>query len=186
MRLLPSALAACAFLCAASLRAFGQSDAPAHHQMTLDVSGVGLNFGFAVRNAPRTSIGASVGIGGNWLNYMALGGGHFAEAGGPSYQAKDGYQNKELIELLRGTVFVRREFDHGRQLDVGVKASAFMHFDSSDDEPGGGGFVGLDVTGMWWRWRALRLGSQVDIGRYSEGHPELGINVAPILLRLSF
>lgn len=154
--------------------------------MTLDASAVGLNLGFAVRSAPRTSIGASIGIGGNWFNYMALGGGHFAEAGGPSYERKDGYQNKELIELLRATVFVRREFDAGRQLDVGVKASGFMHFDSSDDEPGGGGFVGVDVTGMWWRWRALRLGSELDIGRYSEGRPELGVNVAPILVRLSF
>jgi hypothetical protein len=131
-------------------------------------------------------IGGSIGVGGNWFNYMALGGGHFAEAGGPSYEKKDGYQNKELAELFRGTVFIRREFDGGRQLDVGLKASGFLHFDSSDDDPGGGGFVGMNVTGIWYRWRALRLGSQVDIGRYSEGRPELGVNVAPVLVRLSF
>lgn len=185
MRLLSSALAAGAIMLAASSSSLAQSAAPAH-QITLDASGVGLNLGFAVRHSQRTSIGASVGVGGNWLNYMVLGGRHFADAGGPSYEPKDGRVNKELIELLRAEVFVRREFDGGRQLDVGVKASGFMHFDSSDDEPGGGAFVGVNVTGMWWKWRALRLGSQVDIGSYSEGRPELGVNGAPILVRLSF
>jgi hypothetical protein len=185
MRMLHSAAAACAYMLAASSPLLAQSDAPAR-QMTLDAGVVGLKFGIAARTSAHTSVGISIGAGGNWFNYMALGGRHFAEAGGPSYQKKDGAVNKELLELFRASVFVRREFDAGRQLDVGLKASGFLHSDSSDDDPGGGAFVGVDVTGMWWRWRALRLGSQVDIGRYSEGRPELGVNVAPILMRLSF
>jgi hypothetical protein len=184
MKTLRSALAACALALATSSPVLAQS-VPGH-QFTLDANLIGLSLGFAVRTAPRTSIGAAVGIGGNWLNYMALAGGHFAEADGPSYQKKDGVSSKELIELERASIFVRREFDGGRQLDVGLKASGFLHFDSSDDEPGGGGFVGVGVTGMWYRWRALRLGSELDIGRYSEGRPELGVNVAPLLVRLSF
>lgn len=184
MRILSSALRACTFILAASAPLLAQS-APAR-QFTIDGSFAGVNLGFAVRRSARTSIGGSIGVGGNWFNYMAVGGEHFAEAGGLSYEGKDGYQNKELAELLRATVFIRREFDGGRQLDVGLKASGFLHFDSSDDEPGGGGFVGVNATGMWYRWRALRLGSAVDIGRYSEGRPELGVNVAPVLVRFSF
>ena len=158
----------------------------ARPQVTLDASFAGLNIGVAVRNSAHTSIGISGGVGGNWWNYMALGGRHFAEPGGPSYEAKDGYTGKSLYEVFRGTVFVRRDFDAGRQLDVGLKASGFLHSDSSDDEPGGGAFVGLNVAGMWYRRGSVRLGSELDVGRYSEGRPELGVNVAPLLVRLTF
>jgi len=155
-------------------------------QVHFDLSFAGLSVGFAVRNSSRTSFGASVGIGGNWLNYMLLSGRHFSEHGGLSYQSKDGSTNKELFELGRASVFVRGHFDGGRQLDIGLKASGFLHSDSSDDDPAAGMFIGLNVTGMWWQWRRLRLGSEFDVGRYSEGRPELGVNVAPVLLRLTF
>ena len=170
----------------AALSSAAQAQAARDHQLTVDGSIVGLNVGFAVRNSAHTSIGASIGVGGNWFSYMALGGRHFAESGGPSYETKDGYTSKSLYELLRATVFVRRDFDGGRQLDVGIKASGFLHSDSSDDDPGGGGFVGLNVAGMWWQRGVVRLGSEVDVGRYSEGRPELGVNVAPLLVRLTF
>jgi hypothetical protein len=41
-------------------------------------------------------------------------------------------------------------------------------------------FIGLNVTGIWWQWRRLRVGSELDAGRYSEGRPEFGVNVAPV------
>ena len=173
-------------LLTAVLSSAAQAQTARDHQLTFDASAVGLNVGFAVRNSAHTSIGASIGIGGNWFSYMALGGRHFAESGGPSYETKDGYTSKSLYELLRATVFVRRDFAAGRQLDVGIKASGFLHSDSSDDDPGGGGFVGLNVAGMWWQRGVVRLGAEIDVGRYSEGRPELGVNVAPLLLRLTF
>lgn len=155
-------------------------------QVHFDVSLAGLSVGFAVRNTSRTSLGASVGIGGNWLNYMILGGRHFSEENGLSYDTKDGRTGKALLELLRGTVFVRTHFEEGRQLDVGVKASGFLHSDSSDDDFGGGTFVGLNVAGTWLQWRRLRVGSELDAGRYAEGATrEFGVNVAPLLLRLT-
>jgi hypothetical protein len=154
-------------------------------QVHFDVSLAGLSVGFAVGSSPRTSVGASLGIGGNWWNYMVLGGRHFAESGGLSYEAKDGASGKSVVELARATAFVRRHFDHGRQLDVGVKVSGFLHSDDSDDDFGGGTFIGVNVTGTWWQWRRLRFGSEMDVGRYTEGRPELGVNVAPLLLRLT-
>ena len=159
--------------------------APAR-EWSFDLAWAGLNVGYAVRNSDRTSFGASLGVGGNWLNYMALGGSHFAESGGLSYETKDGSTNKELLELARAGVFVRRHFEQGRQVDVGLKGSAFLHFDSSDDDPGGGVFVGMNVTTMWWRWRRVRLGSELDAGAYLENNrAEFGVNVAPVLLRLT-
>jgi hypothetical protein len=185
MRFFRSAVAAAVTTLAAHTALLAQPVVPAR-QITLDASFAGLNVGFAVRNSARTSIGASIGIGGNWWNYMALGGRHFAESGGPSYEKKDGYTGKSLYELFRGGVFVRREFDAGRQLDVGLKASGFLHSDSSDDDPGGGAFLGVNLAGMWYRRGVVRLGSQLDVGGYTEGRPELGVNVAPLLIRLTF
>jgi hypothetical protein len=155
-------------------------------QLTLDVAVPGLNVGFATRMSDNTSFGVALGVGGNWLNYMLLAGGHFAEPSGLSYQTKDGAGSKELFDLARVTIFARRHFDHGRQLDVGLKASAFLHHDSSDDDPAGGLFVGLNVAPMWYQWGRLRLGSEIDVGRFSDGAAsELGVNVAPLLLRIS-
>lgn len=165
-------------------QAAGDTTAPLR-EFTFDVAPVGLNVGFAARASAHQSFGASLGIGGNWLNYMALGGSHFAESNGLSYEAKDGSTNKSLYELARASVFVRTHFDQGRQLDVGLKGSAFLHSDSSDDDPGAGVFLGVNVTGTWWKTGRVRLGSELDAGMYTEGHPELGINVAPILLRIS-
>jgi hypothetical protein len=159
--------------------------APAH-QFSIDLSLVGVSLGYAVRNSPNTSFGASIGIGGNWYNYMALAGRHFSEANGLSYESKDGSADKSLYELLRASVFVRREFGEGRQLDLGVKASGFLHSDSSDDDPGGGIFVGLDAKAMWWKWNRFRVGSELDAGMYTEGRPEFGVNVAPVLVRVTF
>src|SRR4051812_37510207 len=96
-----------------------QSTAP-QRQLSLDLTMAGLNVGYATRNSDRTSFGASIGIGGDWLNYMALGGSHFAESNGLSYETKDGATSKELIELARIGVFVRTHFEHGRQLDLGL------------------------------------------------------------------
>ena len=155
-------------------------------QLNFDLTFAGLDVGFATRTSGRQSIGASLGIGGNWWNNMVVGGSHFAESGGLSYETKDGFTSKELLEVLRASVFMRRELNGGRRVDVGLKASAFAHFDSSDDEPGGGYFVGANVTAMWLKWRKLRLGSELDVGRYAEHGSEFGVNVAPVLLRITF
>jgi hypothetical protein len=144
--------------------------------------------GFAARTSDRTSFGAEIGGGGNWLNYMLLGGSHFAQRGGNS---------KSLIELAHATVFMRTHFTERQHLDLGTKVSAFLHVDSSDDEPGGGYFVGLNAKYNWAKWRHLDLASEIDIGRYAEpgngtcisgcdGARAFGINVAPILVRFTF
>ena len=174
-------------LAALTGRELSAQGAPSGGQLHLDLSPVGLTFGAAKTTSPTVAIGASIGVGGNWVNYMLLGGSHFAESNGLSYDTKDGRTGKSLIELANATVFVRTYLPREQQLDVGLKVAGFAHFDSSDDEPGGGYFVGADVKYMWYSWRRLRVGSQVDIGRYAEGaRGELGVNVSPLLLRVAF
>lgn len=190
---LASFVAATALVFAAGVPCSAQADAtplssplaPAG-ELHVDLAFAGLSVGVARRVSDRTAVGASLGIGGNWLNYMALGGRHFAESGGLSYEDKDGYTSKSLLEGIRGSLFVRRHFSGGQELDLGLKASLFLHGDSSDDDFGGGSFVGANVTYTWLQWRKLRLGSELDIGRYSEGKPELGVNVAPLMVRVAF
>ncbi len=181
-----SLIAAALIIGFGSIPALGQTLAP-EHQLSLDFTFAGLNVGYATRSSDRTSFGASIGIGGDWQSYMILGGSHFAESNGLSYEAKDGATDKAIVEVARLGIFVRRHFEAGRQLDLGLKASGFLHSDSSDDDPGAGPFVGLNVTGTWWRWKRLAVGSAMDVGRYSENNDaEFGINVSPILLRVTF
>jgi hypothetical protein len=159
--------------------------APAH-QLLVDVSGVGLDLGFARRTTPHSSLGLSIGVGGNWANYMLIAGGHFAEAGGLAYAPKDGASSKEMFELVRASLFSRHYFASGRQLDLGLKVSTFLHLDTSDDDPGAGAFIGLAATPIWKRWGHLALGSEIDAGAYLESSAtEFGINVAPAFIRIS-
>jgi hypothetical protein len=157
-------------------------------QVHLDLAIAGAAAGVAARTSDRTSIGVEVGGGGNWVNYLLAAGGHFGEGGA---------KNSSVVELAHATVFVRTHFSESRHLDLGVKGSAFLHFDSSDDDPGGGYFVGLNAKYSWGRWRRINLASELDVGRYAEpgggtcisgcgGVHELGVNVAPILVRLTF
>jgi hypothetical protein len=183
-------LCASALLFVPSLPALAQGSrslAP-DRQVHLDLTIAGAAVGFAARSSERTSFGMEIGGGGNWLNYMLLAGSHFRQGGD---------KGGSLIELAHATVFMRTHFSESRHLDLGAKASGFLHFDSSDDDPGGGYFVGLNLKYSWAKWRRLNLGSEMDIGRYAEpgtgtcisgceGVQELGVSVAPILVRLTF
>ena len=192
MRLLRSILSAAAFCLLAPGAGQSQShvgglpELAPEQQWNVDLNLLGVGVGFAVRGDDRTSVGISIGAGGNWFNYMVLGGRHFADPRGFSYQAKDGATGKALLEMFHASVYVRRHFHGGRHLDVGAKASGFLHADSSNDDFGGGTFVGLQATGIWYKWRRVGFGSEMDVGRYSEGTPEIGINVAPLLMRVTF
>jgi len=186
MRIHRSILAAGIAVLAASPAWAQSSPLAPQRQLSLDLTIAGLNVGYATRNSDNTSFGASLGIGGDWNSFMLLGGRHFAESNGLSYEAKDGATDKAVIELARFGVFVRRHFDAGRQIDLGLKASGFLHSDSSDDDPGVGAFLGVNVTGVWWQWKRIRVASALDIGRFAETNAaELGVNVSPILLRVT-
>jgi hypothetical protein len=157
-------------------------------QIHLDLSVAGIAVGFAARTSDRTAFGVEIGGGGNWLNHMLVAGDHFAPGGGKS---------SSLLELAHATVFMRTHFSESQHLDLGAKASAFLHSDSSDDDPGGGYFLGLNAKYNWAKWRRVNFASEADIGRYAEpgtgscisgcqGAHEFGINVAPILVRFTF
>jgi len=118
---------------------------------------------------------------------MLLAGRHFSHEDGPSYETRDGFVDKELIEILHAGAFLRRSPSERVSLDVGARASVFIHFDSSDDDPGVplflGGYANLRVGNRW-----VKLGPTLMVGLFSEGSHarELGVLLVPFSGRVSF
>ena len=128
-----------------------------------------------------------MGLGGAFLNRMLLSGRHFADEDGPSYETRDGAVDTELIEILHAGVFQRWASPDRISADVGARASVFVHFDSSDDDPGIPLFVGLYANAMVGG-RRLKVGPRLLVGMFSEGSSarELGVYLVPLSGRLSF
>ena len=90
MPLFRSLFSSALLLAGAALSASAQESPALGGQLHIDLVPLGASVGAASRVSPRVALGASLGVGGNWYNYMALGGRHFAEENGLSYQDKDG------------------------------------------------------------------------------------------------
>ncbi len=154
------------------------------HYFTLDVGAVSLAPGYALRLGGHAFVGLRVGLGPDALNYMIVAGSHFAE--GPSYEPKDEYGNERLLEILHLDIYVRLAPSAAWHIDVGVRGSAFLHWDDSDDDPGGGLFFGAVFRPMWGG-RKFKVGPRFILGSFSEPRrSEFGVNVAPVTISLTF
>lgn len=148
---------------------------------------IGGAVNYARARGPGRYWGVEAGVGGALVNRMLLAGRHLAHENGPSYQPRDGSVDKELIEILHLATFVRRTPSDRVSWDVGARASVFLHFDSSDDDPGvplfAGGYANLRVGNRW-----LKVGPTVLVGLFSEGSlaRELGVFLVPVSGRISF
>jgi hypothetical protein len=159
-------LLACAAPLAAQQAVPNALRARPRNQLTLDAGVVGGSLAYARRVSDHRLIGGG-GVGGDFLSYMVLAGRHFAEDSGLAYEPKDGFEDKLLFEMAHLSAFVRHEPSERWQIDTGLRASVFFHFDSSDDDPGGGFFVG-GYAGAYYGWRWLKIGPRVLVGRFSE------------------
>lgn len=171
---------ACAFPAAAQRR---QPDTV----VSLDADLFGGTLSYARALGPGRYWGLEAGLGGAFLNRMVLAGRHFADEDGPSYQTRDGAVDKELIEILHAGVFRRWVPSARVSTDVGARASVFVHFDSSDDDPGLPLFVGA-YANVLVGWRRVKFGPRVLVGMFSEGLSarELGVYLVPLSGRVSF
>ncbi|MEW5928029.1 MAG: hypothetical protein AB1941_11130 [Gemmatimonadota bacterium] len=157
------------------------------HRFTLDVGAVGASLGYATRAGGDWFAGAEIGGGGDFLNFMVVGGRHFAEQGWIAYEGRDASGDEQLFELGHLAFFARREAGDRFQADVGVRGSVFLHFDESDDDPGGGLFVG-PYASLFWGWRHFKVGPRIAAGLFYEDADtrEFGVNLAPLTVRISF
>jgi hypothetical protein len=155
--------------------------------LSVDADILGATLNYARANGPGRYRGAEAGIGGAFLHRMLLAGRHFADEDGPSYQGRDGARDKALFEFLHAGVFVRRVRSERVSTDVGARTSIFVHFDSTDDDPGVGFFAGL-YGNVLVGWERFKVGPRVLVGLFSEGSGtrEFGVYLAPVTGRLSF
>lgn len=153
--------------------------------LDLDVVGGGLSYARARGQGGYVGLGA--GVGGAFWNRMLLAGRHFSDEGGPSYQARDGATDKDLIEILHAEVFRRWVTDGRWSFDAGVRGSVMIHFDSSDDDPGVPLFVGAYGSALWGG-RRFRVGPRLLVGLFTEGAlaREFGVYLVPVSGRVTF
>ncbi|GMV07088.1 MAG: hypothetical protein AMXMBFR53_33630 [Gemmatimonadota bacterium] len=155
--------------------------------LSLEADFIGGTVSYARARGPGRYRGVEAGLGGGFWNRMLLAGRHFAHEDGPSYETRDGFVDKELVELLHAGAFLRRVPSERVSWDVGARASVFIHFDSSDDDPGVplflGGYANLRVGNRW-----VKVGPTLLVGLFSEGSlaRELGVLLVPLSGRVSF
>lgn len=182
MRIVLCALGA---LIVAATSAAAQRRVP-DHRFTVDLGVVGATLGYASRVGGDWFAGAEIGGGGDFLNAMVVGGRHFSQDGWISYDGADYTGEENLFELGHLAFFARREAGDRFQADVGVRGSVFLHFDPSDDDPGGGLFAG-PYASLYWGWRHFKVGPRIAAGLFYEDADtrEFGVNVAPLTVRIS-
>jgi hypothetical protein len=152
------------------------------NQLSIDVVAGGISVAYAHNNGAGRTAGLGVGVGPDILNFMLVGGRHFAEAW--AYEPRDGATGKALFELAHVGLFFRDQPSRGWQYDVGVRGSYFLHFDSSDDDAGGAKFLGVHGA-LYYGGRHVKVGPRLLVGRFQCGSntPEFGINVSPLTVR---
>jgi hypothetical protein len=131
--------------------------------------------------------GLAFGVGGSLLTRMLLAGRHFSHPDGPSYEARDGSTDQQLVELLHVALFRRWVPTPGRSFDVGVRGSLFLHSNSFDDDPALPLFGGAYANALFG-WEHVQLGPRVLVGVFTEGGgtTEFGILLVPFTGRIRF
>ncbi len=158
------------------------------NEFSVTIQPIGGSLSYARSIAPGRLIGLQVGIGGHFIEYMVLAGRHFSEDGGLHYEPRDNATNPLMFEILSASAFYRMEPSTRWQIDVGARASSFLHLDSSDDDPGGGYYLGSYASVMYG-WKRVKFGPEILVGVFTEGtfqsRSEFGVHFAPLMGRLT-
>ena len=156
-------------------------------EWTIDLSSLMVSPAIAWSVGRNWRVGAGIGIGDDLLSTMVVGGYHYSEPGWWSYDGRDGARDKRLFDILHAKAFARVELSMRWQLDIGIHGSVFLHFDSSDDDPGGGASVTVYALPMYG-WRHVKLGPRIAIGYFGgcQDRSEFGVKVSPLIFRVDF
>lgn len=156
-------------------------------RFALDVGAVSGALSYAHRVRGDWFLGAGVGAGGEFVNWMLVAGEHFAQDFTIAYERRDGAGEELLFEMASANLFARYEPSTKWHADLGLRGSVFLHFDDSDDDPGGGVFTGLFAS-VYRGWRHVKVGPRVLVGVFTEtaSTQEFGINLAPLTVRFTY
>jgi hypothetical protein len=163
------------------------ADAP-KTQLSLEPRYIGGAVSVARRIGPSLWVGGELGVGPDVWSSVVVGGAHFTDDAGPAiaYATPDGATNKELVELAHVEAFLRHEPTGWLQLDGGVHASMFFHFDSTDDDPAEGWF-GAGFVDAMFGWRYVKVGPRIMFGVASDRPAtEFVVFVVPLSVRVTF
>ena len=154
------------------------------HMVTFDLTAIGGTIGYAHRIGENRYLGFDGGVDVAVFSYMLYAGRHFSEANGWAYEDQDGFTGKDLFEIVNANIYIRHIYGNRWNIDTGVRGSLFLHYDSSDDDPGGGMFAGVYAS-VFYGWRHVKFGPRVQMGVFTEGSPEFGIFISPIIVRVA-
>jgi len=154
-----------------------------NNHLTFNLSLFMLSINYARRMNGSWLIGGGAGVGGP-LGKMLIAGRHYSEDHGLAYETRDGYTDKILIDMLHVKLLTRYEPSQRWQIDSGIHASVFLHWDSSDDDPGDGIFVGAYFNPMFG-WRTIKFGPRILIGNFRGcgDANEFGVYLSPLMGR---
>ena len=156
-------------------------------EWTVDLSALMVSPAIAWSVGPNWRVGAGGGLGDDFLSTMVVGGYHYSEPGLWSYDGHDGAKDKKLFDILHAKVFARAGLSMRWQLDIGLQGSVFLHFDSSDDDPGGGASVTVYALPMYG-WRRIKIGPRIAMGYFGgcDDRSEFGVKISPLIIRWDF
>ena len=88
---------------------------------------------------------------------------------------------------LNGKMFLVYQPVNRWMIETGIHSSYYLHFDSSDDDAGGGFFMGL-YSQFMIGWKHIKLGSKIMLGRFKEcsNRDEFGVLFSPVLVKFSY
>ncbi|MBN1163720.1 MAG: hypothetical protein JXB45_04025 [Candidatus Krumholzibacteriota bacterium] len=156
-------------------------------EWNIDLAALMVSPGIAWPVGPHWHVGTGIGVGDDMLGFMAVGGNHYSEPDWWSYENRDGATNKDLFDILHVKVFARNKPFTRWQLDIGLHGSVFLHWDSSDDDPGSGVSVAAYALPTYG-WRHIKIGARIAVGyfRGCQDASEFGVKVSPLILRVAF
>jgi len=155
--------------------------------LSLDADVLGGALSYARARGPGRYWGVEAGVGDAFLHGVLLSGRSSAHEDGPSAEARGGFVDKELFEILHAGIFRRWVPSDRMSADVGVRASVFVRDGAAGNDPGLPLFAGVYANAMVGG-RRLKVGPRLLAGIFSEGPTAraFGIYLVPLSARFGF
>ena len=113
----------------------------------VDIFPLDVNVNLCVNINPSISFGVFAEAGKNFTEYFIVAGDHFAkEITLFKYNGRDDYDGEFYAGLVNLGLFSRIALKDKHIFDIGFQNEFFIHYDKSDDDIGGGEFLGLFTT----------------------------------------
>ncbi|MCG8421513.1 MAG: hypothetical protein MJE77_26640 [Proteobacteria bacterium] len=155
---------ACALLAPAHSMASsaGSNSESDRHQLFLTAGAIRAAVGYGYRIAPKTWLGASIGVGPDGYLILATDGTHYRNSGGEWNQ---GDRQETYAELIFADVWLSHQIQNYVAVEAGARYAAGFHSVRSEDK--GTDFFG-GTAAVYFGGPSLAIGTRVRFGRLQE------------------